>query len=85
MRLLLLPDVRIGGGDCDVPRRSGLVRGGGGVHGGVGGGGGAGRVLQAGNSVGLFRPEKWPKNCPEVPFERDICLNFQFWRLWAAF
>ena len=34
---------------------------------------------QGGNSIGFFRPKKLPQYRPEVPFEKDTCINFQFW------
>ena len=35
-----------------------------------------------------FNSEPAPKsaeNRPEVPFEKDTCINFQFWMLWDTF
>ena len=44
---------------------------------------------QGGNSIGFFRPEKlpqyWIENRPEVPFEKDTCINFQIWTVMAVF
>ena len=42
-----------------------------------------------GNSIGFFHAKKrlqyWPKNRPEVPFEKDTCMNFLFWTFRATF
>ena len=45
--------------------------------------------IQGGNSIDFFWPEKrpqyLPENQPEVPFEKDTCINFLFWTFQAAF
>ena len=37
----------------------------------------------------IFLARKWTQyrseNLPEVPFEKDACMNFLFWTFWAAF
>ena len=46
-------------------------------------------IVQGGNLLGLFWPKKQPQyqpeNRPEVPFEKDTCMNFLFWTFQAAF
>ena len=41
----------------------------------------------SGNSIGVFRPQKWPQywpeNQPEVPFEKDTCMHkFSIFDVW---
>ena len=35
--------------------------------------------------VRFLRPQYQPKNRPAVPFEKDTCINFQFWTFRATF
>ena len=45
-------------------------------------------VGTGGNSKGFLaqkRPQYRPENRPKVSFEKDTCINFQFWTFCAAF
>ena len=41
--------------------------------------------VSGGNSIGFFRIEKQPQYRPEMLFEKDKCMSFQFWTFQAAF
>ena len=35
------------------------------------------RKILGGNPIGSFQPKNWPQNNrPEVPFEKETCINF---------
>ena len=45
--------------------------------------------IQGGNSIGFLQPKNspqyWTKIRAKEPFEKDACINIQFWTLWSPF